>query len=161
MFLCGKDPYFWFQTPCPPGKSCAWKATLTHIWLKRLLVAFDLRPIFIIEKKCLIRLEHVTFWLKNLLWATIVLRIRYKLCNIAHDIICDLGSVQFSRSVMSNSLWPHESQHSRPPCPSPTPRVHSDSRPSSPWCHPTISSSVVPFSSCPQSLPASESFPMS
>ena len=71
------------------------------------------------------------------------------------------SSVQFSRSVVSDSLRPHESQHARPPCPSPTPRVHSDSRPSSQWCHPAISSSVVPFSSCPQSLPASESFPMS
>ena len=70
-------------------------------------------------------------------------------------------SVQFSRSVVSDSLQPHESQHARPPCPSPTPSVHSDSRPSSQWCHPAISSSVVPFSSCPQSLPASESFPMS
>ena len=71
------------------------------------------------------------------------------------------SSVQFSRSVMSNSLRPHESQHARPPCPSPSPRVHSDSRLSSPWCHPAISSSVVPFSSCPQSFRASESFPMS
>ena len=62
---------------------------------------------------------------------------------------------------MSDSLWPHESQHARPPCPSPTPGVHSDSRLSSQWCHPAISSSVSPFSSCPQSLPASESFPMS
>ena len=70
-------------------------------------------------------------------------------------------SVQFSRSVMSDSLRPHESQHARPPCPSPTPGVHSDSRPSSQRCHPAISSSVVSFSSCPQSLPASESFPMS
>ena len=69
--------------------------------------------------------------------------------------------VQFSCSVMSDSLRPHESQHARPPCPSPSPGVHSDSRPSSQWCHPDISSSVVPFSSCPQSLPASESFPMS
>ena len=66
------------------------------------------------------------------------------------------SSVQFSRSVMSDSLWPHESQHARPPCPSPTPRVHSDSHPSSQWCHPAISSSVIPFSSCPQSLPASK-----
>ena len=73
----------------------------------------------------------------------------------------ELPSVQFSRSVVSDSLRPHESQHARPPCPSPTPRVHSNSRPSSPWCHPAISSSVVPFSSCPQCLPASESFPMS
>ena len=69
-------------------------------------------------------------------------------------------SVQFSRSVVSDSLWPHESQHTRPPCPSPTPGVHSDSCPSSQWCHPAISSLVIPFSSCPQSLPASESFPM-
>ena len=70
-------------------------------------------------------------------------------------------SVQFSRTVVSNSLRPHELQHARPPCPSPTPGVHSDSRPLSPWCHPAISSSVIPFSSCPQSIPASESFPMS
>ena len=70
-------------------------------------------------------------------------------------------SVQFSRSVVSDSLRPHESQHARPPRPSPTPGVHSDSRPSSQWRHPAISSSVVPFSSCPQSLPAPESFPMS
>ena len=72
-----------------------------------------------------------------------------------------LSSVQFIRSVMSDSLQPHELQHSRPPCPSPTPGVHSDWRPSSPWGHPAISSSVIPFSSCPQSLPASEFFPMS
>ena len=62
---------------------------------------------------------------------------------------------------MSDSLRPHESQHARPPCPSPTPGVHWDSRLLSQWCHPAISSSVVPFSSCPQSPPASESFPMS
>ena len=72
----------------------------------------------------------------------------------------DISSVQFSRSVVSDSFWRHESQHARPPCPSPTPGVHWDSRPSSQWCHPAISSSVVPFSSWPQSLPASESFPM-
>ena len=71
-----------------------------------------------------------------------------------------VSSVQFSRSVVSDSLQPHESQHARPPCPSPTPRVHSDSRPSS-QCHPAILSSVIPFSFCPQSLPASESFPVS
>ena len=70
-------------------------------------------------------------------------------------------SVQFSRSVVSDSLQPRELQHARPPCPSPTPGVHSNSSPSSWWCHPAISSSVSPFSSCPQSLPASESFPMS
>ena len=72
-----------------------------------------------------------------------------------------LSSVQFNRSVVSDSLRPHESQHARPPCPSLSPGVHSDSCPSSQWYHPAISSSVVPFSSCPQSLRASGSFPMS
>ena len=71
------------------------------------------------------------------------------------------SSVQFRRSVVSDSLWPHESQRARPPCPSPTPGVHSNSGPSSQWCHPAISPSVIPFSPCLQSLPASESFPMS
>ena len=71
------------------------------------------------------------------------------------------GSVQFSCSVMSDSLQPHELQHARPPCPSPIPRVHSNSCPSSRWCNPAISSSVVPFSSCPQSLPALKSLSMS
>ena len=72
------------------------------------------------------------------------------------------SSVQFSSvSQLCPTLWPHESQHARPPCPSPSPGVHSDSRPSSQWCHSAISSSIVPFSSCPQSLQASVSFPMS
>ena len=71
------------------------------------------------------------------------------------------NSVQFSRSVMSYSLWPHELQHTRPPCQSPTPGVHPNPCPLSLWCHLTISSSVVPFSFCPQSLPTLESFPMS
>ena len=70
-------------------------------------------------------------------------------------------SIQFSRSVVSDSWRPHESHHTRPPCASPSPGAHSNSCPSSRWCHPAISSSVVPFSSCLQSLPASESFPMS
>ena len=72
-----------------------------------------------------------------------------------------LSSVQFSRSVMSNSLPPHGLQHARPPCPSPTPRAYSNSCPLSWWCHPTILSSVIPFSSCLQSFPASGSFEMS
>ena len=69
--------------------------------------------------------------------------------------------LQLTRSVMSDCLRPHELHYPRPPCLSPTPGVHSNSCPSSPWCHPAVSSSVVPFSSCPQSLPASGSFPMS
>ena len=75
--------------------------------------------------------------------------------------IKQVSSVQFSRSVLSESLQSHEAQHARPPCPSPTPRVHPNSWASSRWCHPAISSSVVPFSSCPQSLPTSGSFPVS
>ena len=74
---------------------------------------------------------------------------------------CTFQSVQFSCSVVSDSLRPHESQHARPPCPSPILGVHSNSCPSSQWCHPAISSSVVPFSFCLQSLPVSGSFPMS
>ena len=89
-------------------------------------------------------------WLK---WFHFRLFLQNEKVNISH-------SVQFSHSVVSNSLQPHESQHARPPFPSPTPGVHSDSHPSSQWCHLAISSSVVPFSSCPQSLPASKSFPM-
>ena len=72
-----------------------------------------------------------------------------------------MRSVQFSRSVVSDSLWPRESQHARPPCPSSTPRVYPNSCPSSRCCHPAISSSVIPISSRPQSLPASESFALS
>ena len=80
---------------------------------------------------------------------------------ISRGTIWVISSVQFSPSVMSDSLWPHELQHARPPCLAPTPGDHSNSRQSSQWCHPAISSSVVPFSSCTKSLPASESFPMS
>ena len=85
------------------------------------------------------------------------------LCHLEyfHQHLIFFSSVQFSRSVVSDSLRLRESQHAGPPCASPTPGVHSDSHPSSQWCHPAISSSIVPFSSCLQSLPASESFPMS
>ena len=69
--------------------------------------------------------------------------------------------IQFSRSVVSDSLWPHESQHARPPCPSPTSGAYSNSCPLRQWCHPAISSSVIPLSSCPQSFPSLGSFPMS
>ena len=77
------------------------------------------------------------------------------------DMNWTFSSVQFSHSVMSNSLWPHGLQHTRLPCPSPTSGAYSNSCPSNPWCHPTISSSVIPFSSCLQSFPWSGSFPVS
>ena len=83
---------------------------------------------------------------------------RLSVCMYVNIYVC---ICQFSHSVVSDSWRLHESQHVRPPCPSPTPGVHSDSRPSSPWCHPAVSSSVIPFSSCPHSLPTSKSFPMS
>ena len=107
---------------------------------------------FISTLLCLSHMRH--FFLNfELLWQQSLRLTFFKLR--AND------SVQFSHSALSDSLPPHESQHARPPCPSPTPGVHSNSCPSSWWCHPTISFSVIPFSSCPQSLPASESFPMS
>ena len=81
--------------------------------------------------------------------------------SLLYSKVTQLYTYQFSLSFMSDSLWPHELQHATPPCPSPTPGVHPNSCPLSWWCHPAISSSVIPFSSCPQSLPASESFPMS
>ena len=99
----------------------------------------------------------VVHWNSNFLW--------FFTSTVEYDYRNNQWDLQFS-SVQSLSrvqlvLRPHESQHTRPPCPSPTPGVHSDSCPSSQWCHPAISSSIVPFSSCPQSHPASESFPMS
>ena len=80
---------------------------------------------------------------------------------MSKEWIRNFSSVQFSRTVVSDALRPHESQHTRPPCPSPTPRVYSNSCASSWWCHLAISFSIVPFSSCPQSVPASGSFPVS
>ena len=97
-------------------------------------------------------IDYLTFWSSFLL---------NSILSYSFPAVSLFSSVQFSHSVVSNSLRPHELQHARPPYPSPTPRVHSNSRPSSWWCYPAISSSVVSFSSCPQSLPASESFPMS
>ena len=87
-----------------------------------------------------------------------------RVCSNSHSqfwIHTGITSFQFSCSVMSDYLWPHEPQHARPPCPSPTPQVYPNPCPLSRWCHPTISSSVLPFSSCPQSFPTSGSFEMS
>ena len=98
---------------------------------------------------------------KKMYWAVIhSFKIHKSVFYCIHRLLYS-HSVQSSLSVVSDSLRPHESQHARPPCPSPTPGAHSNSRPSSWRCHPAISSSVIPFSSCPQSLPASESFPVS
>ena len=93
-------------------------------------------------------------------WKLSSLYVNY-FCLFVCFYLTSVQSVQFSCSVVSDSLRPHESQHTRPLCPSPTLGVYPNSCPSSQWCHPTISSSVVPFSSCPESLPASGSFPMS
>ena len=87
-----------------------------------------------------------------------LLNVSVELTSLSLKTIFQFSSV--SRSVMSDSLWPHGPQHAGPPCPSPTPRVHPNSCPLSRWCHPTISSSITPFSSCPQSFPASGSFQM-
>ena len=100
----------------------------------------------------------LTNWKIKTIWSSKLIR---KKPFTKFSTYLSFSSVQFSRSVMSDSLRPHESQHARPSCPSPTPRVHSDSSLWSQWCHPVISSSVITFSSCLQSLPASESFPMS
>ena len=112
--------------------------------------------------------RHKSIWGPGgypLKFTSLIALIKCSLCTFKYLVVAverqRWGSVQFSCSVVSDSLRPHELQHARPPCPSPTPAVHSNSHPSSWWCHPAISSSVVPFSSCPQSLPASESFLMS
>ena len=96
---------------------------------------------------------------RELGWGIRSVKVKTAILNRMFQV--DLSSVQFSCSVMSDSLRPHELQHTRPPCPSPAPGVHSNLCPSNQWYHPAISSSVVPFSSCPQSLPSSGSFSMS
>ena len=128
------------------------------------LVVFYLTSEFLVlcvRKKC----AWQTTWLGKSRWEGESLTLALCNFNPSHRQTWEKSvfpiSVQFSRSVVSDSLWPNEPQHTRPPCPSPAPRVHPDSYASSRWCHPAISSSVVPFSSCPQSLPASGSFPMS
>ena len=113
------------------------------------------------HKKDLLSKQLILLWAENIRkFEKMQISKRSHPFFLAH-LPCTQSVSQFSCSVMSDSLPPHESQHARPPCPSPTPGVHSESRPLSQWCHPAISSSVVPYSSCPQSLPASEPFPMS
>ena len=110
---------------------------------------------------CALRFE--LHWLKK--WNHLAIKITQGECKEVRAYHTSrfqkASSVQFSHSVESNSLQPHEPQHTRPPCPSPTPGIHPNPCPLTRWCHPTISSSVIPFFSCPQSFPASGSFPMS
>jgi len=119
---------------------------------------------------CLLKEVHSPIFFQQSVFSNFILLVAIYLRNISYQNCSpskkkERSSVQFSCSVVSDSLQPHELQHVMPPCPSPTPGVHSDSHPSSRWCHPAISSSVVPFSACPQSLPASvfsnESFQIS
>ena len=114
----------------------------------------DLRSIWIYHNMWILFI----FWFKLLKIKFMIQLENWTLTRYLRILKNLFSSVQFSCSVMSDSLRPNELQHARPPCPSPTPGVHSNSSPSSRWCHPAISSSVVPFSSCPQSLLASESF---
>ena len=105
-------------------------------------------------------------WKAASLFALFIITITWQpilLCFLGHitDNFFRVDQYQFSHSVTSDSLRPHEPQHARPPCPSPTPGVHPNPCPLSQWCHPTISFSVIPFSSCPQSFPASGSLQMS
>ena len=128
-----------------------WGATDTTYWTNTTII-------FV----CLLSSLNLHFCLSKKLYKK-----GYDISNIRPFLSLKLGlpncfpSVQFRRSVVSDSLWPHEPQHARPPCPSPTPGVYQYPSPSSQWCHPTISSSVIPFSSCPQSFPVSGSFQMS
>ena len=106
-------------------------------------------------------IRYVLFASSSLLHPTFRFSFLLDWITTFYSFLCLFSSVQVSRSAVSHSLGPHELQHAMPPCLSPTPGIHSNSCPSHWWCHPAISFSVVPFSSCPQSLPASESFPMS
>ena len=128
------------------------------IWYFFLLyfeIKMDNSPCFIVD----ISISSCPYVVDNINYKDILYLLFMKSGDLSSGLV--LYSVQFSHSVVSDSLQPHESQHARPPCPSPTPGVHSNSCPSSQWCHPAISSSVAYFFSCLQSLPASGSFPMS
>ena len=140
------------QSSFPRGQLCSWISYLTVQGPERTGVTGDQRE----EQK-----ESVALWWSQGQLLSPSGNFLVKATSGIRSALSQFSSVQFSHSVESDSLQPHESQHARPPCPSPTPGVHSDSHPSSRWCHPAISSSVIPFSSCPQSLPASKSFLMS
>ena len=120
------------------------------------LVELSFQHLVLLVLTSVILVRVLEFPTEIFIWIFLMLKDRFSAFSCLLAV-----SVQFSHSVVSDSLRPHESQHARLPCLSPTPGVHSNSCPLSRWCHPAISSSVVPSSSCPQSLPASGSFPMS
>ena len=140
---------------------------MVSVWqlLKELSIQFPYHPVILLLGVYPRELKiHVCMntWMIIAALVTIAPKCKQPRCPSADEWINTMWSghtmgysVQFSCLVMSDSLWPHESKHARPPCPSPTPGVHPDSCPLTQWCHPAISSSIVPFSSCPQSLPAS------
>ena len=114
------------------------------------------KHIWVASKCRLLYMKHVNIYVLIFVWIHFHSLSKYQLAWLLdHMVRVCFSSVQFSRSVVSDSLRPHELEHNRPPCPSPTPRVYPNPCPLSRWCHPTISSSVVLFSSCPQSFPAS------
>ena len=130
------------------------------LWTEVTIHSIFAEPMILHPKKSKIFLHHSI--IVTHLKMQFILITKLKLCKLVIQWLSSLQSVsEFSRSVRSNSLRPHGLQHTRPPCPSPTPRVYSNSCPLSRLCHPTISSSVIPFSSCLQSFPASGSFQMS
>ena len=138
-----------------------WQAIRFYIILET-----RLRALYKLSHVILIIMDTIIFLMINIVYSLDYRFLRAEtisilFTNLFSAVVWLISSVQFSFSVVSDSLRPHESQFARTPCPSPTPRIHSDSCPSSQWCHPAISSSVIPFSSCPQSLLESESFPMS
>ena len=146
-----RDPHFHFFSVIYGAESYDYLPFVYLLWWS---FYSDILPIF--------KLDYLfsCCWLLRVLcifWIQVI----YQICVLPIFLPSLFSSVQFSCPVMSDSLQPHEPQHARPPCPSPTPGVHPNSCPSSQWCHPAISSSVVPFSSCPQSFPVSGSFQMS
>ena len=145
--------WLWFQSVCPLMSS------LSTYHLIGVSLTLDVEYLFMAAPA---KHNHCFLpWMWDISSPPLLLTLDMGYLLLATSHSRKMVSVQFSQSVVSDSLRPHESHHSRPPCPSPPPRVHSKSLLSSWWCQPAISFSVVPFSSCPQPLPASESFPMS
>ena len=159
--LCIRWPKYWsFSFICPsnehPGLIC-----FRMDWFDLLAVQGTLKSLLQHHRWKASILQHSAFFIVRLshpYMTTGKTSIRWTFVDKVMSLLFNMLSVQFSHSVMSDSLQPHELQQARPPCPSQTPGVYSNSCPSSRWCHPAISSSVIPFSSCPQSLPASGSF---